>query len=508
MKVKKIILFLGILFLNKSNAQIEKVEIKSFLDEVISQNDYTITSLEKSISKNSYYHSLLLNKAVRFKAFLDFQEFLVKLYSDNCKNYTYEIKLNNLLIRNKFDQGLKNASFLLEIAKNKEPNFDKKFNDILNNQKKGINSILNFSDNQCNTFSTMLQLRSEGGYYGTNSEKNVLSINYLLNPVDEIFEGQIHEFSSINNAPEEDFYFTIKLPISWIFTSKRDLPDSTTVGFFEAYENLFGASISSSILAKKFISSEEMKSKNISDKDIIDFIYKNDKTLLNIIKIFNLKMGNNKILCSFLNNGENKMILYKSYADMGKVLDNDFLSGQIFEYFGALCIKNGKFINITAGALKINDFNSFDYYSKLFYKIITSIKFKDIKKNTIYLTEVQNMKFINLSINGLDYKFMLDTGASNVVINNIVLSDLISNKTITKENYIGDSFAEIADGSIVNCQNWLIPELKIGNKTIKNLTVSVVDSQDSELLFGMDGLNKLNILKLDLNANEILLNSE
>lgn len=45
------------------------------------------------------------------------------------------------------------------------------------------------------------------------------------------------------------------------------------------------------------------------------------------------------------------------------------------------------------------------------------------------------MKFIKLSFGGLNYKFVLDTGVSGVVINKSVLSDLLSNGIITKENY-------------------------------------------------------------------------
>ena len=251
-----------------------------------------------------------------------------------------------------------------------------------------------------------------------------------------------------------------------------------------------------------------MKSQNISDNDIVDFIFEDDETLITILKIFNSKISNNKIKCTLYNNGKSKMIFYNSYTDLGKATKNEILEGQVIEYFGAINIKNGKVININGGALKSNGFNSYDYYSKLFFKVITSIKFKDIKKNTLYLTEEQNMKFIQLNFSGLNYKFMLDTGASNVVINKNVLSDLLSNGVVSKENYIGDSLAEIADGSMIACQNWLVPELKIGNQIIKNLTVSVTDSENSMLLFGMDGLKKLNVLKLNLTENEIILNRE
>ncbi len=490
------------------NTSIEKIGIKLFLDQAIPQKKYTIDFLEKSISGNNYYHSLLLNRAVRFKVFMDMQEYLTKLYSYNCKNYSYEIKLNNLGLKNKFEQGFKNSIYLLEIAKKKEPNFDEKVTRKFNTQKEEIGSFLNFSDPYCNAFLKEIEMRSKGIFNGNNLKENVLSFNYLLDPVKEITNGHVQKFSSIDNASNEGFFFTIDLPISWSIKAQKDFSNPTTVGFFEAYQRFYNASVSISILPEQFVSKEEMKSQNISDSDLIEFIYEDEGVLLDIIRIFNSKMSNNKIKYFLCNTGTKRMILYTSFADMGEVSGNEILSGKIIEYMGSINVKNGKVINVFCSSLKTDEFNSYAYYSKLFFKVITSIKFKNLKKNTIYLTEEQNMKFLELNFNGLTYKFMLDTGASNVIINKSILSDLLSNDIISKENYVGDSYAKIADGSIIACQNWLVPKLNIGNQTIKNLIVSVIDSENSMLLFGMGGLKKLKVQELNLNENEIILNRE
>jgi hypothetical protein len=494
--------------LTKVNAQIEKIGIKSFLDNSISKKEYAIDFLEKSLLNNSYNHSLILNKAVRFKMYLDAQEFSSNLYSKNCNLNSSQIAITNVRIKNTFQQGVENANYLFKVAEQKEPSFAKEYDKIFNEQTEMIGSFLKYSDLDCNSVLADLQMRNQGIFTDEKLGNNVLSFNYILNPVEEIMDNHTQEFSSINNASDEDFFFTIDLPRSWSSKAKKDFSNVSTVGFYEPYEKFLDASITASILSKQFISKEEMKSQNISDNDIVDFIFEDDETLITILKIFNSKISNNKIKCTLYNNGKSKMIFYNSYTDLGKATKNEILEGQVIEYFGAINIKNGKVININGGALKSNGFNSYDYYSKLFFKVITSIKFKDIKKNTLYLTEEQNMKFIQLNFSGLNYKFMLDTGASNVVINKNVLSDLLSNGVVSKENYIGDSLAEIADGSMIACQNWLVPELKIGNQIIKNLTVSVTDSENSMLLFGMDGLKKLNVLKLNLTENEIILNRE
>lgn len=506
----KILISISLVFISviKVNAQIEKTGTKLFLDKSISKKEYSIDFLEKSISNNSYYHNLLLNKGLRFKMYLDAQEFSSNLYVNNCKINSTQIGITNLRINSTLKQGLKNANYLFEVAKQKDPAFASKYTKIFDEQTKKISSLFKYSDLDCSSFSTILQKRNQGIYIDEKLGGNVLSFNYILNPVNEILDNHIQVFSSINNASDEDFLFTINLPKSWSSRAPNDFSRPSTVGFFEPNEKFLNAGISISIMSKQNITKEEMKSQNISDNDIVDFIYEDEETLTNMLKFYNPNTANNKINCTLFNHGKNKMILYNLSADLREETKNEMFNGQTLEYFGAIIIKNGKLIYINCAAGKTKDFNSYSYYSKLFYKVLTSIKFKDVKKNTLYLTEEQNMKFIQLNFSGLNYKFMLDTGASNVVINKSVLSDFLSSGIIKNENYIGDSIAEIADGSMVSCQNWLIPELNIGNQIIRNLIVFVTDSENSMLLFGMDGLNRLNVHKLNLNDNEIILNSE
>ena len=73
---------------------------------------------------------------------------------------------------------------------------------------------------------------------------------------------------------------------------------------------------------------------------------------------------------------------------------------------------------------------------------------------------------------------------------------------------IGTSRVEIADGTVIICEDWLIPEIKVGDRFIRDVIVKVIDSQNSLPLFGMDGLSKLNVQRLNLNVNEIILKPE
>lgn len=502
-----------IIFIFKSilelNAQIIKKDIKLFLNNYITKENYNINNFEKSISNNSYDHSLLLNKAVRFKMFLDAQKYSSDTYSINCNNISSQIGLTNIKITNFLSQGIKNANFLFKTALKKNPSFESEFSEILNEQTKLLKPYFKYSISDCNSVLEQLQMRLKGVFLDEKLGKNILSFNYLLNPVNEILEGHKQEFSSLNYSSEEDFFFILDLPKSWNFKNKKEFSNLSTVGYFKSNEDFLNANISVSILPDRIMSEAKMLANKITDSKIVDFIYEDEEILTNIIKRFDSKVVKNKLYYTLLNYGDKKIILYKSRYDLGKEFKNEILNDHNLEFLTAIYVKNGKIIIVNCGAMsKKNDFNSYNYYSKVFYKVITSIKFKNIKKNILYLTEVQGMKFVEVNIDNLSYNFLLDTGATSIVINKKILSELMKNGIITKNNYLGKDKAEIANGTVIICENWLIPEIIIGNKKIKNIEVSVVDSENSIPLFGMEGLNRLNVLKLNLRKNEILLNSE
>ncbi len=493
---------------NLSNAQVLKLGQKTFFEKAISKKNYTIESMEKAIMDDDIYYRQLLNKAARFNAFMYGQNLASKLYSKNCMIYATQIAILNERTKIAYENGQKNADYLLEIVKKTNPKEYEEHVTSMKSWKTNFGAYLTFTDSDCYGALLDIKNRKEGVFAENKMGNNLLSFNNLLHPENELRDNHSQEFSSLYNAPEENFFISFALPKSWFSKAKKDFKFPTTVGLFIPFESFLNANIVASILPN-MISEDTMKSEDISDNDLVDMIYEDDEILISLIKYFTGKINSNNIISTIYNMGSHKMIFYNSSIDnIGEVMGNDMLENRRFEILGALYVKNGKVISVSGNAGGVVGFNSYDYHSKLFFKVLTSVKFKDIKKNVIYLTEEQNMKFIQLNFNGLKYKFMLDTGASNIVINQKIFTDLMSNGIINKGNYVGESFAEIADGSIISCRNWVIPEITIGAETIKNVTVSVTDSQNSMPLFGMDGLNKLNVTKLNLKNNEIILNRE
>jgi predicted aspartyl protease len=506
MNIKNLLTFL-ILFTSSfhSYSQIYKLDAKTFLDINISKKEYKIEQLENEISNNSYDHSLLLNKAVRFKVFFDAQDIATKKFSENCPNISSNINLSNKLIQDNYKAGIEISNYLINIAKLKEKNFSNDYQKLFSNFENEYSSYFNFSDDNCNS---ILQefIKRKDGYINGKFNQNIISIENLLNPVNEIFNNDFQLFSTYNNHTNSDFFLTVQLPKSWDIKEKENFSYSSTIGFFEPYEKFLNASVSISLYPSGVMSKEEMKKNKITDEILLNEIYSDNETLYTIITSFNKDLKNKKINCTLFNNGNLKYILYIAEGDLGNITDNSLLKDNIYKSINALTIKNGEILKLSCGtSYKINEFNSFNYYSKLFFKIMTSVKIKQVQSNTIYLTEKENMKFLNVSINNNDYEFMIDTGATNVVINKNMLNEFLVSGYINQTNFITKSKAKLADGNEIITEEWLFPEIKIKNQIVKNITISVVNNNNSVPLFGMDGLKKLNVQKLNLNENEILI---
>jgi clan AA aspartic protease (TIGR02281 family) len=90
----------------------------------------------------------------------------------------------------------------------------------------------------------------------------------------------------------------------------------------------------------------------------------------------------------------------------------------------------------------------------------------------------------------LTLPFIIDTGASNVVIPSDVASTLIRTGTVTTSDFIGTGLSILADGSKLPSLRLRLRELKVGDHTVRNVTASVVPAK-GELLLGQSFLSKL-----------------
>lgn len=121
---------------------------------------------------------------------------------------------------------------------------------------------------------------------------------------------------------------------------------------------------------------------------------------------------------------------------------------------------------------------------------------KSVNNNgTIKLNSKNGVYYINITIDNITRKFILDSGASDVLISKELEKSLIRKGFIKKEDYLPDGLYKIADGSIIKCRRLLIPKLTIGEFTLLNVQATV--NYSDTMLLGKSVLDKFTSWNID-----------
>ncbi|MDZ4758757.1 MAG: retropepsin-like aspartic protease [Bacteroidota bacterium] len=93
-------------------------------------------------------------------------------------------------------------------------------------------------------------------------------------------------------------------------------------------------------------------------------------------------------------------------------------------------------------------------------------------------------------LSGKPYYFMLDNGASDVVINKKIANQLKSEKILVYNTPAETQEYELANGQSIVCKIAVIKELHIGKYIVTNIRVAVQQNNDTDLLLGKSFLEK------------------
>ena len=127
---------------------------------------------------------------------------------------------------------------------------------------------------------------------------------------------------------------------------------------------------------------------------------------------------------------------------------------------------------------------------------------KSVNENgKIKLDSRNGVYYINITIGNITRKFILDSGASDVLISKELEKSLIERGFLKKENYLPEGLYKIADGSIIKCRRLLIPKLIIGEFTLFNVKATV--NYSDTMLLGKSVLDKFTNWNID-NLNKTL----
>ena len=99
------------------------------------------------------------------------------------------------------------------------------------------------------------------------------------------------------------------------------------------------------------------------------------------------------------------------------------------------------------------------------------------------------MRYVIITIGGKEYKFLIDTGASDLVINSEVKNLLFRTGGLNKSDFLKPNVYEIANGEKVVFDTAILRSLIIGGRLFSNIEI-VVGNEYTSLLLGMSFLNR------------------
>lgn len=111
---------------------------------------------------------------------------------------------------------------------------------------------------------------------------------------------------------------------------------------------------------------------------------------------------------------------------------------------------------------------------------------------------------IPCKVNGVPMKFIFDTGASVVNISMTEALFLIKNGHIQKTDIKGTSYAQIANGDIVENTEIILRKIEIGGLVLQDVKASVSHNLTAPLLLGQSAIQKLGTIQLEGNKLVIL----
>jgi clan AA aspartic protease (TIGR02281 family) len=122
----------------------------------------------------------------------------------------------------------------------------------------------------------------------------------------------------------------------------------------------------------------------------------------------------------------------------------------------------------------------------------------------IPLSSYYGVYHINGKINNSSISFILDSGASETVISESVLSRITKYSKNDNIKYLDGAYYNLADGSNVFCKRIRVSEMQIGDYSINNIIIAIMP-KDTENLLGKNVLDKFKSWHIDKNKKELTL---
>ena len=132
---------------------------------------------------------------------------------------------------------------------------------------------------------------------------------------------------------------------------------------------------------------------------------------------------------------------------------------------------------------------------------------RKVKGHTkIKMAKAGGVYFVPIKVNGLDLKFIFDTGASSICLSSVEAMVMLKQGLITHNDIVGQQHFQDATGGVSVGTIVRLRMVEIGGIVLKNIEATVVDNIQAPLLLGQTALSKFGKVTIDYNSNIIEFN--
>lgn len=124
----------------------------------------------------------------------------------------------------------------------------------------------------------------------------------------------------------------------------------------------------------------------------------------------------------------------------------------------------------------------------------------------VHMTKEGGVYLVPIRVNGLELKFIFDTGASSISLSSAEALVMLRQGNITQDDFVGqqefrDATGGVSVGTIIRLRS-----VEIGGIELNNVEAAVVDNIQAPLLLGQTALSKFGKVTINYNSNTIEFN--
>jgi hypothetical protein len=124
--------------------------------------------------------------------------------------------------------------------------------------------------------------------------------------------------------------------------------------------------------------------------------------------------------------------------------------------------------------------------------------------DTIDILNLNGMTYVKVKVGSMIQMWLLDTGASDLLINAEMEETLKKENILNDANYLGIGEYEMANGTIDTCRKYKINNVRFGKFYVDNITVAVSD-KGKRIIAGKSLLNKFSTWILNNETSTLIL---